>query len=188
MTTHASERSTPSVADDARRARRTAGDLLRDGGYATIGVTDAAVSYVRRLGTRAGRVREELSSLSRRRPSDLSASLRDLGAGVEQQLESFAGRGREVVASLQRNRATQLATERARIARGQVGAARTSVRRAGASAGEAVEQGATDIADGTAVDYEAMTIGELRDMARARGIEGRSDMNKAELVRVLRAS
>ena len=36
------------------------------------------------------------------------------------------------------------------------------------------------------VDYADMTVEELRGIARARDIEGRSEMNKAQLVEALR--
>ncbi len=39
---------------------------------------------------------------------------------------------------------------------------------------------------GEAADYEDRTVEELRDRAREVGIEGRSDMDKSELVDALR--
>lgn len=186
MSTQTPEQITRTVTQGARTAGRSTVTLLRDGGYATIGATDAAVSYVRRLGAKANEVRGELNARKLRDPRELSASLQKLGADVEQQFEALAGRGRELVASLQGNRATRRAVERTDVARSQVKAAGTSVRRAGEAAGAAVEEGAADIADDTAVDYESMTVDELRNLARARDIEGRSDMHKAELVRALR--
>jgi hypothetical protein len=168
------------VADGARAAGRTSFSLLRDGGYATVGATDAAVAYARRLGTRAS----ELRGLRLPDPRTLSASLRDLGTEVEQQFEAYAGRGREVVASLQGSRATREAAEQVDVARSQVKAAATSVQRAGEAAGEAAEEAAEDL--GGQADYASMTVEELRTLARERDIEGRSDMNKAELVSALR--
>lgn len=179
------QRLTRTVADNARTAGRSTVSLLRDGGYATIGATDAAVSYVRSMGSRAGQARGTLRSIKLPTPDDVGATLRDLGVGVEEKFESLAGRGREVVGSLQRTTATRTATERARTARTQVKAAATSVRRAADAGVDAVDEAADRVVDGD-LDYGAMTVEELRGLARTRDIEGRSDMNKAELVSALR--
>lgn len=187
MTTQTTQDTTNDVVKGARETGRSTVSLLRDSGYATIGATDAAVSYVRQIGTRATEARGTLSALKVPTSHDVTATLRELGHGVEEQFASLAGRGREVVASLQGNRATRAATEQARVARTQVKAAATSVRRAGEAAGEAVEQVADDVGELADVDYADMTVEELRTLARARDIEGRSEMNKAELIEALRS-
>jgi hypothetical protein len=188
QTTQTTQDATRDAVDDARTAGRTTVSLLRDSGYATIGATDAAVSYVRHIGERATEARGALSALRVPTPHDVTETLRELGHGVEEQFASLAGRGRQVVASLQTNRETRAATERARVARSQVKAAATSVRRAGEAAGEAVEQAADEVGDRTDIEYADMTVDELRNLARARDIEGRSEMNKAELIEALRSS
>lgn len=166
-------------------------DLLRDTGYATIGATDAAVAYVRRLSERAERELPDLKVL--RDPNELSAQLRQLGDVVEARFEALAGRGREVVESLQRKRPTRDALARARAAREQVESALTDARGAAKTAGEAVEAtgeaveaGAAAVGNGAATDYEALTVAELRELARDRGIAGYSGMHKAELIAALR--
>ena len=178
---------TEKTAADARDAGRSAIALLRDGGYATIGATDSAVAYVRRLSEKANEVRTDLPPLMKlRNPSELSASLRELGQSVEQRFDMFAGRGREVVESLQRNRSTQDVVGRSHVARQQVKAATTSARRAAEAGSEAVEQVVETVGDETEPHFEAMTVEELRSLARTRGIEGRSDMNKTQLIDALR--
>jgi hypothetical protein len=185
MTTHEAEQISHDAAGAARTVGRSTFGLLRDSGYATIGATDAAVSYVRQLGVKASELRGTVRSLTMPAPTDVSSSLRELGDGVEQQFEALAGRGRELVASLQRSQATQEATERARIARTQVKAAATSIRRAGDVATHVVEEAAGEVGSATEPDYASMTVDELRSAARARDIDGRSEMNKAELVAAL---
>jgi Rho termination factor, N-terminal domain len=189
MTTPSLEKATQILAEGARNAGRSTVTLLRDGGYATIGATDAAVAYVRRLGERAEQVREELPAHLKalRNPNDLTASLREFGSTVEERFDALAGRGREVVETLQRSGPTRDALARTRAAGEQVKAAAVSVRRAGeagAKAGsEAVEQAADK---DSSVDYASLTVDQLRDLARERGIPGRHDMNKSQLISALR--
>jgi hypothetical protein len=175
------------LTDGARTAGRTTVWLLRDGGYATIGATDAAVAAVRRLGARAEQLRVELPDLTRLASrEDLSASLRTLGSNVEERFGALAGRGREVVDELQRSGPARGVVARTRAARGQVTAAVTSVRGSGDADGEATGSAAAVVGDEPAVDYRSMTAGELRELARERGIRGRHDMNKAQLIAALR--
>lgn len=223
----------PNTTDGARGAGRSAVELLRDGGYATIGATDAAVAYVRRLGERAEQARHDLPNLATLpRPDQLSASLRELGSTVEKRVSALAGRGlelggtvekrvetlagrgraaladrgaelggtiearfgtlagrgREVVASLQRGRPTRDAVARTEVARSQVKAASTSVRKAGEAGGEATVAAAAAVGDDAAGEYESLTVERLRDLARERGIQSRHSMNKAELVAALRGA
>jgi hypothetical protein len=185
MSTSTPERITRTVVDGARTAGRSTVSVLRDSGYATIGATDAAVTYVRTVGTKANEAGATLRSLKLPKPTDVTATLRDLGAGVEEQFEALAGRGREVVGTLQGSRATREAVDRTRTARSQVKAATTSVRRAGEATTAAVDEAADRVGERTEPDYAAMTVEELRSLARARDIDGRSDMNKAELVEAL---
>lgn len=185
MNTSTPERLTRAVVDNARTAGRTGVSLLRDGGYATIGATDAAVSYVRSVGTRANEARGTLRSMKLPTPADMTETLRGLGAEVDRQFESLAGRGREVVGTLQGGSAAQTAAERTHVARSQVKAAATSVQRAGEAAAEAVDEAADRIGEDD-VDYADMTVEELRGIARRRDLEGRSEMNKAQLVEALR--
>jgi hypothetical protein len=187
MTSPSIEKTAGKPSDKAHDARRSTVALLRDSGYATIGVTDAAVTYVRRLGERAEHLRAELPDLRQLRSrDDLYASLREFGAGVEERFDALAGRGREVVETLQRSGPTRVAVSRARVARSQTKAAVTSIRRAGEAGGEAVEEGAKTVGDKDAVDYDSLTVDQLRELARERDLHGRHDMNKAQLIAALR--
>lgn len=187
MTTPSIDQASRKLTTSARDAGHGTATLLRDSGYATIGATDAAVAYVRHLGERAGQVRNDLPSFKTlRSPSELTSTLRDLGTTVEERFGALAGRGREVVESLQGSRGTREAVSRTRVARSRVKAAATSVGRAGEAAADAVEEGAAKIGDDAAVDYDALTVDQLRELARERDIQGRSDMNKSDLVAALR--
>jgi hypothetical protein len=80
------------------------------------------------------------------------------------------------------------------VVRSQVKPAGTSAEaaKAGSGAGEVGEaasapaQGAAPtVADGTAVDYDGLTVAQLRDLARERGIAGRTHMNRSQLITAL---
>lgn len=168
----------------AERAQRAAAEFLRNGAYATVGATDAAVSYLRQLGEKAG---AELSKWQVPRDRDqLSSSARGLVASAAQRFEQFTIRGRKVVESIQRGDATRRAMERTQAARGRVEAATTSVRRAVATTTEAAAEAATAVGEETDVDYDKLTVEELRALAREREIAGRSEMSKSELIEALR--
>jgi hypothetical protein len=185
MTSPSIEKTTQKLAGTARNAGRSTVALLRDGGYATIGATDAAMTYIRRLGERAEKVRFELPDLkSLRDRGDVAASLRKFGSNVEERFDALAGRGREVVESLQRSRPARGAGARTKAAGEQVKEAAASVRDAAEADVEAVKESAGD----ATLDYESLTMDQLRELARGRQVPGRSDMNKAELVAALRKS
>lgn len=167
---------------DARRSRRSPVDLLRTGGYVTIGATDAVVAHLRRLSERASEVRPDVDL----RPQALTSSLRELGADVGDRVELLEGRGREVVGTLQRSAPARVASARTRVARSQVKATGTTVRRAADAGEQVVEEAVETVGTPEAVEYESMTFVELRELARERNIEGRSDMHKAELIAALR--
>jgi hypothetical protein len=193
------EKTSRKIIDDARDAGRSTVALLRNGGYATIGATDAAVAYVRKLGERAEKMRVELPELKTLpNRTELSESLRELGSNVEQRFGALAGRGREVVESLQRGRPAR-DTARVDVVSTQVKPAGTSAGAAEAAetASDAVEaearvaasapaqEAAATVADGAAVDYDGMTVAQLRDLARERGIAGRTHMNRSQLITAL---
>lgn len=187
MTSPSVQKTSRKITDGAREAGRSTAALLRNGGFATIGATDAAVTYVRKLGERAEQMREDLPVLKTLRdPNELSASLRELGSTVEERFDALAGRGREVVESLQRSRPVRDAAERSRAARSQAEAAATNAARAGDAASDAAQEAVAAVGDDAAVDYDALTVRQLRDLARERGITGHSEMNKAQLVTALR--
>lgn len=181
---------TPTTESDSATARdgeRSAFTLLRDSGYATIGATDSAVAYVRRLSEKASGIRDDFPDLKKLgSTSELSASLRELGNSVEHYFELFAGRGREVVDALQRGRSRREVIDRPHAARQQIKSAGTSVGHGAEAGSDAVEQVVDTVADDAGPHFESMTAEELRSLARTRGIEGRSEMSKAQLIEALR--
>ena len=198
--TTTSEQAQATAADAAATARTAAertqhglGRLVRDSAYATIGVGDLAVSVVRNFGEKAAQVRTDAPKAlrtgvdPRQVRAQLSSRLEEVRSGATEEFLRLSERGRSLVEHAQHNQATRRATEQVDNARSQVKAATTSVGRAARFVGEAAGDTATSVGDDSPVDYDAMTLDELREMARVRQISGRSTMNRSELVKALRA-
>ena len=187
-TTASAKATTQRTAAQARRAgdaaQRTVKTVVTDAGYATVGLSDTAIAFVRTLPTKLQSVEapklDETPRLAQER-------LDTLRRNAEREFDVLAERGRNIVKELsKKNSAGQRAATQARTARTQLKAATTSLRKAVFSGAEAVET--TVEAAGRQAEreqYEAMTVAELQDVARRKGIENRSDKNKSELIRAL---
>jgi Rho termination factor, N-terminal domain len=187
-TTATAKATTQRTATQARRAgeaaQRTVKTVVSDAGYATVGATDTAVAFVRTLPTKLQSIDtpklQETPRLTQER-------LETLRRNAEREFDVLAERGRNIVAELsKKNSAAQRAADQARTARTQIKAATTSLRKAVFSGAEAVES--TVEAAGRQAEreqYEAMTVAELQDIARRKGVENRSEKNKDQLIRAL---
>ena len=51
---------------------------------------------------------------------------------------------------------------------------------------ETVEEQVTSLSLEESIDYESMTVVQLRELARERGLTGYSSLNKADLIQLLR--
>ena len=179
---------TQRTATQARRAseaaQRTVKTVASDAGYATVGAADTAIALVRTLPTKLSSVEtpklQETPRLTQER-------LETLRRNAEREFDVLAERGRNIVSELsKKNSAAQRAADQARTARTQIKGAATSLRKAVFSGAEAVET--TVEAAGRQAEreqYEAMTVAELQDIARRKGVENRSEKNKDQLIRAL---
>ena len=188
------------TAEQATEAARVAADetqrnvraLVRDSAYATLGVGGLAVGVVRNLGEKAAELRAEAPGAirtgvdPRQVTTRLERTLSQVRTGAGTEFERLSRRGRSLVEQIQRSSTTRRAAEQVGNARSQVKAATTSVSRATRLVGDAAGETVTRVGDDGAVDYEAKTLDELREMARVRDIPGRSSMNRDELVAALR--
>lgn len=150
---------------------RAAGAVVRDGSLTVLGLGDAAVQLVRELPRRTQRLLMSADDGLREVPEDL-------GDGIER----LCGRGQEVVAQLRSEDAMQAAARRAAKARTETRRAARSVRRALRSQAEGVRHSAAALGRGERSRYRHMTVADLRALAARRGIEGRSQMTKRQLV------
>jgi len=140
-----------------KSVERTVKTVVVDSAYATVGLTDTAVAVLKSLPAKAAELREEapvtLKSLRDQAPRQLTdrlhavseqgkATVEGLRHATEQQLDSYATRGRTVVDKVRGSAATKKALEQSRIARSQVKAAATSVRKAVGASADAVESAA----------------------------------------------
>lgn len=130
-----------------KQAERNVRTVVLDGAYATVGLGDTAVESLRQLPGKAVALRNEAPKKVRSLTEDAPRDLKDLTAKAkvfrtqaERELDAYAARGRKVVQAIRRSSSTQKALEQSRIARSQVKAATTSLRKA-------VTQGATAVDD-----------------------------------------
>jgi hypothetical protein len=188
-TTAQAKGATQRTATQARRAgeaaQRTVKTVVTDAGYATVGATDTAIAFVRTLPTKLQSV--DAPKLVEETPRLATERIETLRRNAEKEFDVLAERGRNIVSELsKKNSAGTRAAEQARTARTQLKGAVTSLRKAVFSGAEAVET--TVEAAGRQAEreqYEAMTVAELQDIARRKGIENRSEKTKSELIRAL---
>lgn len=129
----------------AKQAERTVKTVVLDSAYATVGFGDSVVAAVRELPGKAPQIRglgdqaeKAVTQLRAEAPKKVS----QLRSEATQQLDTFAARGRKVVKALRGSSSTRKALEQTKIARTQVKAAATSVRKAVAANVDAAENAA----------------------------------------------
>jgi hypothetical protein len=179
---------TQRTAAQARRtteaAQRTVKTVVTDAGYATVGLSDTAIAFVRTLPTKLQTAQAPKLEVN---PKVAQERLDTIRRNAEKEFDVLAERGRNIVGELsKRNSAGQRAATQARTARQQLKAATTSLRKAVFSGAEAAQT--TVEAAGRQAEreqYEAMTVAELQNIARRKGIENRSEKTKDQLVKAL---
>lgn len=161
-TAQAAKQTTQQAQRTRAQAERTARTFIADGAYAALGVGDTAVGVLKRLPTRVGRVGKKapktvearvkgverrVKSLWTETPDDLKTRLEAARTTAGKELDTYAQRGRSVVQAVTSNKATRRALDQTKVARGQVKAATTSVRKALGQSAEAVETAADKVGD-----------------------------------------
>lgn len=187
-TSETAKQSTQRTAAQARRvneaAQRTVKTLVTDSGYAAVGLSDTAIAFARTL---PGKLTSETPKVLEETPRRVEQRLETLRRNAERDFNTYAERGRNIIDALTKsNSAGQRAGDQARNARTQFKAALTSFRKAAGSGAEAVENTVENAGrQAEREQYEAMTVAELQDLARRKGIENRSEKNKRQLVNAL---
>lgn len=111
------------------QAQRTLRAVVADGVYAAVGATDSAVEVLRTLPAKVSDLRAEVPGVEEL-PKELQARLEVMRTDAGKELDALVDRGRTVVGTISRSAVTTRALEQTRVARTQVKAAVTSVRRA----------------------------------------------------------
>lgn len=152
------ERGADQAREMAQRTRRESLDLLEHTGYAVLGGLDAVAETLREV---TGQV--------------LDAAYSAPARGREH-IDELSARGRRVAKRIGRGPgASRVASE-----------ARRGRRRASAAL-ERARQAVSGSRSAGAPPYEERTLDELYELATERGIEGRSQMRKDELIEALRS-
>jgi hypothetical protein len=143
-----------------RQAERTVRAFVSDGAYAALGVGDTAAGVLKGLPGQVGRIRKEapktvetsvkdveqrVRNLWTETPDELKARLDAARKEAGKEFDAYARRGRSVVEAVRGSAATRRAVEQSKVARSQVKAATTSVRRAFGQSMEAVEAAADKV-------------------------------------------
>jgi hypothetical protein len=161
-TTQSAKRTGRSTQHTGRQAERTVRAFVTDGAYAALGVGDSAVEVLRGVPGRVERLRkgaprtvetrvkdveQRVKSLWAETPEELKARVEGMRRSAGKEFDTYARRGRSVVRSVTSNKAAQRAAEQTKVARTQVKAATTSVRKALGQSVEAAETAADRIGD-----------------------------------------
>jgi membrane protein involved in colicin uptake len=194
----------------AEQAERTIQTALADAGYATLGVGDAAVEFVRNI----GRTTVNLPSYAKETPEALASFFEVAASNLREGYDSLASRGRTVTGSIKRDPQVKKAAEQVSTAKTQVKGAATSVGKAASAQADAAEKAASKAGtkarkttprsttstsrstsssssssssnDTGTGPLEDRTVEELYNRATELDIDGRSSMNKDELVKAIR--
>ena len=187
-TTTTAKQASQRTAAQARRtgeaAQRTVKTIVTDSGYAAVGLSDTAIAFARTL---PGKLSTETPKVIEETPRIVEERFETLRRNAEREFNTYAERGRNIVTAMTKSTsAGSRAADQARNARTQLKAAVTSLRKAAGSSTEAVEKTVANAGrQAEREQYEAMTVAELQDLARRKGIENRSDKNKRQLVNAL---
>ena len=153
----------------AQEARHELGVSARDLPYAALGSISVGARRGRLALTRLAGWPVAALNRVRSTPDRLRESYRDRVEAGHELIERVSGR------------------KSVRTARTEVKRATTAARSAAGAAARAVSDAAASIDPVDTRPYEDRTVSELRELATARSIEGRSEMNKKQLIRALRS-
>jgi hypothetical protein len=161
----------------ARKAERTFQQVLTASGYAVLGAGDLAVAKIRD----ASRTANEWPGRARTIGSKLPDTLRE-------GFDDLTARGRRLTGQVADSAPTRKAKGQISTAASQTKAASTSVKKAVRAQGKAAEAAAEKVGATSRTRLEDRTVEELHDRAAELDIDGRSQMNKDDLIKAIRTA
>ena len=153
----------------AQGARRDLRDSARHLPYAALGSLSVGVGRSRQALVQVAKWPTLVADRVRSAPDRLREGYRDRVEAGHELVDRVSGR------------------KSVRTARKQAKRATTAARNAAGAAARAVSDAAASIDPADTRPYEERTVGELRELATARNIGRRSEMNKKQLIRALRS-
>lgn len=169
------QRSVRQAGRAARSLAETVRALARDTGFVMIGIGDLLVRTLRG----APRMVMEM-------PARLGAGIAQAPASVGEGLDELLERGQMVAAQVRHDRGLRAAAQTTETARRTARRAVSSVRRAAGAQARVARRSAAALGRPVRSRYQHMAVDELREIASRRQIEGRSRMDKRQLIAALR--
>lgn len=155
-------------------------EALEEAGHATLGAGEWVTQFVREL----LHASEGISGRLRETPDLLAQFFEQTATRLRDEYGGLSSRGRRVAGQLKDEPRVSQAVDATRAAGQRVVDA---VRTAGGRTAAELSSAAASAAVPSKTELRSMKVAELRDLASALDIDGRSDMKKAELVEAIDA-
>jgi hypothetical protein len=171
------QRSARQVGRTAYSLAETVRAVVRDSGFALLGLGDVTARALR-----------DVPRLTARLPDRIVPTLVAAGRGLGETIAYLCERGQGVMAQVRHDPGVRSAVRRTQAAGGNARTTVRSMRRAARAQARGARRSAAALGRTERSRYRHMPVVELRDLAARREVEGRSRMDKRELIAALQRS